>query len=459
MVYVRRLRNTQLRSTQYALHLLRVFFMCVLLIPSVHEDMDSLLEKPQEVRLNRPYLVHFRINDQESFCVRNLSLSEYLRLIHDDEYTVNYIRTLITSNAIKNTDENINVISRSKDDVNFESIDVSLYLEENQISEGMILLEELEAFPDMSIPYVNADTPTSSTQEELDSEMEISVMSQSSMDTSPSTSNCSKKSSNIKKKSKDIKFARIGNKQRFQNKPGSFHRPLQTSKDVPSTSTQSLIALSSSKTPLSTSTESSTSAVKAATCITMSENVLKNRTSKLKSHVWDHFIKRDAATAQCLICMKILKHGGNTTNLTQHLIRKHPTFGTIGSKQTIVSLDTTANKRKKLVSEDEPSENANMQKNVLSPVQSIGSDQKIDNVFQRAQSFADGRTSFKNITNAILYMLATDHCPLSTVENEGFRTLMKTIAPRYKIPSRRTITRYMDDKYVFEGGRYTTLES
>lgn len=37
-------------------------------------------------------------------------------------------------------------------------------------------------------------------------------------------------------------------------------------------------------------------------------------------------------------------------------------------KQTIVSLDTTANKRKKLVLEDEPSENANMQKNVLSPV-------------------------------------------------------------------------------------------
>lgn len=44
-------------------------------------------------------------------------------------------------------------------------------------------------------------------------------------------------------------------------------------------------------------------------------------------------------------------------------------------------------------------------------------------------------------------MLAIENSPLSTVENEGFRTLMKTTAPRYKIPSKRTIARYMDDKY------------
>jgi len=36
-----------------------------------------------------------------------------------------------------------------------ESIDLSLHLEENEISESMILLEELEALPDISIPYVN----------------------------------------------------------------------------------------------------------------------------------------------------------------------------------------------------------------------------------------------------------------------------------------------------------------
>ncbi|EZA56605.1 Zinc finger BED domain-containing protein [Ooceraea biroi] len=44
-------------------------------------------------------------------------------------------------------------------------------------------------------------------------------------------------------------------------------------------------------------------------------------------------------------------------------------------------------------------------------------------------------------------MLAIDYHPLSTIENEGFRTLLKTIAPRFEIPSRRTIARYMNDKY------------
>lgn len=51
-------------------------------------------------------------------------------------------------------------------------------------------------------------------------------------------------------------------------------------------------------------------------------------------------------------------------------------------------------------------------------------------------------------------MLATDNCPLSTIENEGFRTLMKTIALRYKIPSRRTITRYIYYKYEHLHGMF-----
>lgn len=64
----------------------------------------SKKEKSQKIKFNHPYFVHLQINNQESFCVRNLSLSDYLRLLHDDEYTVNYVRALITSGVIKNTD-------------------------------------------------------------------------------------------------------------------------------------------------------------------------------------------------------------------------------------------------------------------------------------------------------------------------------------------------------------------
>ncbi|KYN03288.1 hypothetical protein ALC62_05869 [Cyphomyrmex costatus] len=42
-----------------------------------------------------------------------------------------------------------------------------------------------------------------------------------------------------------------------------------------------------------------------------------------KSVVWKYFKKKDSISAICILCRKILKHGGNTTNLKQHLQRKH----------------------------------------------------------------------------------------------------------------------------------------
>lgn len=61
--------------------------------------------------------------------------------------------------------------------------------------------------------------------------------------------------------------------------------------------------------------------------------------------------------------------------------------------------------------------------------------------------FIDGGTIACNITNAIAYFIAKDNLPLLTVENEGFKHFMKTVAPLYNIPSRKTITRLLDAKY------------
>src|SRR5436190_440196 len=44
-------------------------------------------------------------------------------------------------------------------------------------------------------------------------------------------------------------------------------------------------------------------------------------------------------------------------------------------------------------------------------------------------------------------MLAKDNMPFSTVEKEGFSSLMKTLAPLYKIPCRKTITKRLEEKY------------
>lgn len=41
------------------------------------------------------------------------------------------------------------------------------------------------------------------------------------------------------------------------------------------------------------------------------------------SCVWRHFDKKNIFSAVCKICCKILKTGGNTTNLRQHLQTIH----------------------------------------------------------------------------------------------------------------------------------------
>lgn len=44
-------------------------------------------------------------------------------------------------------------------------------------------------------------------------------------------------------------------------------------------------------------------------------------------------------------------------------------------------------------------------------------------------------------------MVASDNQPLSIVENKGFMKFCKTAVPLYKLPSRRTFTKMMDNKY------------
>ncbi|KAL1514400.1 hypothetical protein ABEB36_003661 [Hypothenemus hampei] len=47
----------------------------------------------------------------------------------------------------------------------------------------------------------------------------------------------------------------------------------------------------------------------------------------------------------------------------------------------------------------------------------------------------------------LLYMICKDSQPFNIVENEGFQYFTKIIAPQYKLPSRNSITRWIDDKY------------
>ena len=51
------------------------------------------------------------------------------------------------------------------------------------------------------------------------------------------------------------------------------------------------------------------------------------------------------------------------------------------------------------------------------------------------------------ITNAVLFMICKDLLPISTVEHEGFLTLLKVLAPIYKPPSRKTLVKMLESRY------------
>lgn len=61
--------------------------------------------------------------------------------------------------------------------------------------------------------------------------------------------------------------------------------------------------------------------------------------------------------------------------------------------------------------------------------------------------FLEGGQTADRITLSIMYMIAVDKLPFSTVEAKGFKMLMKATAPLYNIPSRKTITNMMEIRY------------
>ncbi|XP_024942181.1 uncharacterized protein LOC107269152 [Cephus cinctus] len=166
------------------------------------------------------------------------------------------------------------------------------------------------------------------------------------------------------------------------------------------------------------------------------DGVFQNCHSKPKSQVWDSFTKVNFISARCKICTNVLKHGGNTPNFKQHLDRKYPLppgVSTGKEQKGILNFKSTSNKKWRAENEDKPAPiEVEMRRS-----NENSRDGKIDTASQRVHSFTAGGTTADNITNEILFILATDNCLLSVVENEGFLNLMKITAPLYNVPSRR----------------------
>lgn len=132
---------------------------------------------------------------------------------------------------------------------------------------------------------------------------------------------------------------------------------------------------------------------------------LKAAPGSLRADVWTHFgfkdsengDERDRTKTVCKICNKEVKYCGNTTNLRNHLKRHHPDTQASGLKQTQLE-------------------------------QSL------------ACKLPANSTRAQKITEAVATFICKDIRPYCVVENDGFRNLIKTLEPRYVVPTRKHLS-------------------
>ncbi|KAG9261302.1 zinc finger BED domain-containing protein 4-like [Astyanax mexicanus] len=120
-------------------------------------------------------------------------------------------------------------------------------------------------------------------------------------------------------------------------------------------------------------------------------------------------------TATCNVCKAVVPRGGrsvatfNTTNLIKHLQKHHP-------KEHDEFLAMKGLKAQ-----------TSRQESLLQS-------------FERQGKLSPDNVKAKEITEKVLNFIVLDDQPLSVVENEGFRSLMEYLQPRYSLPSRRYLS-------------------
>ncbi|XP_019715163.1 zinc finger BED domain-containing protein 1-like [Hippocampus comes] len=128
------------------------------------------------------------------------------------------------------------------------------------------------------------------------------------------------------------------------------------------------------------------------------------------SVVWRYFGFRksdfDQKNILCKICLsKVAASGGNTSNLLHHLSRRH-----VSEYEECMKLKTA-------------------------PFASAGNPKSLQDALARGAPYDRKSKRWLDITNAITIHLAKDMVALNTVEKEGFKQMIRTLDPRYEVPS------------------------
>ncbi|KAG8235360.1 hypothetical protein J437_LFUL015367 [Ladona fulva] len=172
-----------------------------------------------------------------------------------------------------------------------------------------------------------------------------------------------------------------------------------------------------------------------------------------KSRVWNYFSKKDKQVAVCDLCHREINTHGTTSNLMDHIKRRHPTAPLMESvakdqESIIQSLSTI---REGFV--DNPQQ---LPKTSFQERETKGDSSKSQVAKESSQHTILGTMKVQELSGAkieslnasLVDMIAKDFMPLSVVDNGGFQKFIKELEPRYKLPSRRTLTcRLLPERY------------
>ncbi|CAG5052904.1 unnamed protein product [Parnassius apollo] len=146
-----------------------------------------------------------------------------------------------------------------------------------------------------------------------------------------------------------------------------------------------------------------------------------------KSRAWDYFKKTNEKFAKCSLCKREFKLSGNTTNLIDHMKRKHNEVWMWSSTVSVTQdVDTTEQNEK------------------MGP--SPKKRNTLKNYFDRSSKYPDGKTK-QNLDNKYVRMIAVDMEPLRKGEHEGFRDFVNALDSRYEIPDTTILKKKLLPEY------------
>ncbi|XP_076296265.1 E3 SUMO-protein ligase ZBED1-like [Lasioglossum baleicum] len=167
-----------------------------------------------------------------------------------------------------------------------------------------------------------------------------------------------------------------------------------------------------------------------------------------RSIVWQYFVKKSPTSATCLLCKRDYKSAHNTTNLHEHLKRKHFTILQANQNpngevaEMIDGDDTPATLTQEVRPVASTSNATDTSQNADVPTNTMQNRQiNFRQLTLRTVANELPQSKILKLHNLAVAMVCKDLQTLSMVEDKGFIEFVRELEPRYQLPNRRTLGR------------------